>query len=84
MNIWDIEKLGTKICDSMHVTTNSNKYVLIQYCECSSTSMATMEQQILYRKYACQYYQYLAQPRRISYEVHKHISVTIDIAFKTY
>ena len=51
INVLDIEKLGTKICASMHVTTNSKKYVLIHYCECRSTRMATMEQQIVYRKY---------------------------------
>ena len=41
-NTLNIEKLGTKIFVSIHVTTNSNKYMLIHYCECRSTSMAKM------------------------------------------
>ena len=79
INIWDIEKPGTNICASMHVSTNSKKYVWIHYCECRSTRMATMEQQIIYRKYAWQDSQYVAQPSIMLYEVHKHIAVTINI-----
>ena len=41
-NTWDIEKLGTDLCVSMYVTSNSKKYMLIHYFECGSTRMEKM------------------------------------------
>ena len=43
LNIWEMEKLGTKICVSIHVATNLNQEMLIHFCECGSTRMTTME-----------------------------------------
>ena len=41
--------------------------------------MVKMEQQIIYKKYAWQDSQSGVQTRSRSYEVHKHITVNIDI-----
>ena len=78
-NTWDIEKLGTNLCVSMHVITNSNKDMLIHYFECMSTMISKMERQIIYRKYAQNNSQYVAQSMRRLYEVHKHIELNIYI-----
>ena len=36
------DKLGTNICVSMHVTTNSNNDILIQFFECRPKIMETI------------------------------------------
>ena len=41
-----IEKLGTDIFVSMHVTVNTNKGMLIHYFACRSTMVMTMAQKL--------------------------------------
>ena len=61
------------MCVLMHVTTNSNKEMLIRYCEFRSTRMTKMNEQ--------QYTQYGVKLMSRLYKVHQHIKGNIYITF---
>ena len=42
INTYDIEKLGSNTCVSMHVITNSNKEMLTHFCEFRSMRVTKM------------------------------------------